>query len=200
VRFPGFKTRAFTGVGEVAMSSLHRRGRRAEAHDTASSIMLTQDDYSFVNKDGETVQGAGYQPVGDDGDHVFGFNDEDFDYVAQGARACKVAGVSYRHSEIQSDGFSPGRRLRLIPDPANPHDVNAIEVRTSDGKLMAGYIPREVAALIAPSFKTGGAWEAMSLWEWRTVSRGRIGIRVLMAPRLEVSGVVSQPPSSRSAA
>jgi hypothetical protein len=181
------------------MSPLLRRRGRDQARPTVSAIRLTRDDYPFEPEDGEAVQGVGFQPVGDDGDPIFGFQDEDLYYAAQGARACKVAGVSFRQSEIQSDEFSPGERLRLVPNPANPHDRNAIEVRTSDGKVMAGHIPKEIAAAIAPSFTTGGPWEAISLREWRTASRGRIGIRVLMAPRLEVT-IVSQPPSSRSAA
>jgi hypothetical protein len=188
------------GVFDVRMIALLRRRRRDSAHQTVSTIMLTAHGYSFVDGDGESVHGDGYQPVGDDGDPIFGFQDEDFDYAVHGARACKVAGVTHRQHEIQSDEFSPGRRLRLVPDPANSHDGNAIEVRTSDGRLMAGFIPREIAAAIAPRFRRDGPWEAMSLWEWRTVSRGRIGIRVLMAPRLEVTGAVSQPPESRSAA
>jgi hypothetical protein len=60
---------------------------------------------------------------------------------------------------------------------------------------MAGFIPREIAAEVAPCFKRDGPWEAVSVWEWGTVSRGRIGIRVLMAPRLprlEFTGEVSQ--------
>jgi HIRAN domain len=181
------------GVLEVGMIALLPRGRRELAPPTMPKIMLTEHAYSFVDGNGETVHGAGYQLVGDDdGDTIFGFRDKDLEYAAYGVSTCSVVGVSYRHHEFQSDEFGPGCRLRLVPDPSNSYDGNAIEVRSSDGKLMAGFIPREIAAEIAPCFKRDGPWEAMSLWEWRTVSHGRIGIRVLMAPRLEVTGEVSQ--------
>jgi hypothetical protein len=178
------------------MITLFRRGRRESAPPTMPKIVLTEHEHSFVGEDGETVDGTGFQPVGDDGELIFGFMPQDVDYAARGVRACRVAGVSYRYHEIQSDEFALCRRLRLVPDPSNPYDGNAIEVRSSDGKLMAGFIPREIAAEVAPCFKRDGPWEAVSVWEWRTVSRGRIGIRVLMAPRLprlEFSGEVSQP-------
>jgi HIRAN domain len=175
------------GVLDAPMIALLPRRRRDPVPQTVSTIKVAKDDYSFVDEDGQTVHGAGYQPVDDDGDPIFGFRDQDFGGAAHGARACKVAGVMYRPHEVQSDEFAPGRRLRLVPNPANAYDHNAIEVRTSDGRLMAGFIPRAIAAEIAPCFGRDGPWEAMSLWEWRAVSRGRIGIRVLMAPRLEVS-------------
>jgi hypothetical protein len=175
-----------------------RRGRPDSAHQTIPKIMLAEDVYSFVDEDGETVHGTGYRPIGDDGEPVFGFMRRDVDYAAHGVRACNVAGVSYRHHELQSDEFAPLGRLRLVPDPSNSYDGNAIEVRSSDGKLMVGFIPRETAAEMAPCFKRDGPWEAMSVWEWRTVSRGRIGIRVLMAPRLEVSVTTAVIRSNRS--
>jgi HIRAN domain len=117
-----------------------------------------------------------------------------YDYLGDGVRACSIAGVEHHHREVQSDQFAPGRRLRLVPNPANSYDGNAIEVRTSDGRVMAGFIPREIAAELAPFFKRDGPWEAMSIWEWRTHRRGRIGIRVLMAPHLEVTVAAAQRP------
>src|SRR5205823_13400416 len=39
-------------------------------------------------------------------------------------RVVKLAGVSYRLDELQDDGFAPGRRLALVPEPENEHDPN----------------------------------------------------------------------------
>jgi hypothetical protein len=142
-----------------------------------------------------TVNGTGVQPLDQDGELIYkASGDQHFDYLGHGVRACSVAGVEHHHREIQSHDFVPGSRLRLVPDPKNPHDQNAIEVRSSDGKLIAGFVPRGIAADLAPLFKRDGPWEAMSVWEWRTQARGRVGIRMLLAPHLEVAAATAQPP------
>jgi hypothetical protein len=147
---------------------------------------MTEDTYSF-EKGGETINGRGYRLIGDDGDPIHLFRDEDFAFGTTGAHVCKIAGISHHQQEIQSDEFTPGRRLQLVPDPKNPYDSNAIEIRTASGTAMAGFVPREVAAQVAPQFRVDGAWQAMCLWEWRTAARGRIGLQVLIAPGLALA-------------
>jgi len=176
------------------MNPLLRRRRREASPRQVSEITWTTDEFSFVDDDGETVDGAGIQPLDQDGELIYQISgDQHFDYLGDGVRACSVAGVEHRHREVQSDGFAPGRRLRLVPDPKNSFDPNAIEVRSADGKLMAGFVPREIASELAPLFKRDGPWEAMSVWEWRTHSRGRVGLRMFLAPHLEATLGASQP-------
>ena len=62
----------------------------------------------------------------------------------------KVAGVSMTNAdgtsrqEIIRTHVKEGDPLHLQPEPDNPHDPNAIQVRTTTG-LQIGYLQREVA-------------------------------------------------------
>lgn len=64
----------------------------------------------------------------------------------------RVAGVSYEGRQAYLAQLSEDDPVRLVPEPENPHDVNAIAVHVAHaGKVYhCGYIPRELAADIAP--------------------------------------------------
>lgn len=91
-------------------------------------------------------------------------------------RVVKVAGVSYRLDELQDDAFTPGTRLRLVAEPENEHDPNAIAVWDADERVQAGYVPAEDARELRAD-----DWQAVSLHEFFEDGR-RIGLRVLLAP------------------
>ena len=91
-------------------------------------------------------------------------------------RVVKLAGASYRGDALQDDGFAPGSRLALVPEPENEHDPNAVAVWDAERRVQAGYIPAEVAP------ELGGDEQAVSLWEFRGENGQRIGLRVLLAP------------------
>jgi hypothetical protein len=92
-------------------------------------------------------------------------------------RVIPVAGVSYRLDALQDDAFSPGRRLTLVPEPENAHDPHAVAVWDEAARVQAGYVPADEARELDP-----GAWQAVSLWEFRDGGR-RAGLRILLAPR-----------------
>jgi hypothetical protein len=91
-------------------------------------------------------------------------------------RVVKLAGASYRADALQDDGFAPGRRLALVPEPENEHDPNAVAVYDAERRVRGGYVPAEVAP------ELGGDEQAISLWEFRGEDGQRIGLRVLLAP------------------
>ena len=91
-------------------------------------------------------------------------------------RVVKLAGASYRLDELQDDAFTPGRRLALVREPENEHDLNAVAVWDADRRVQAGYVPAE----FAPSVR--GDEQAVALWEFRGDDGKRIGLRVLLAP------------------
>jgi hypothetical protein len=91
-------------------------------------------------------------------------------------RVVKLAGSSYRGDALQDDGFEPGRRLALVPEPENEHDPNAVAVWDAERRVQAGYLP----AGIAP--KVRGDEQAVSLWEFRDEEGRRVGLRILIAP------------------
>jgi hypothetical protein len=92
-------------------------------------------------------------------------------------KVVKLAGVSYRLEALQDDGFAPGRRLALVPEPDNEHDPHAIAVWDADRRVQGGYVPADVAAELHAD-----DWQAVSLLEFSEDGR-RIGLRVLLAPR-----------------
>jgi hypothetical protein len=92
-------------------------------------------------------------------------------------RVIKLAGVSYRLDAVQDEGFAPGRRLALVPEPDNEHDPNAIGVWDAERRVHGGYVPADVAAGL-----DADAWQAVSLLEFFEGEQ-RIGLRVLLAPK-----------------
>jgi HIRAN domain len=90
-------------------------------------------------------------------------------------RVVPVAGASYRIEALQDDGFTPGRRLALVPEPENEHDPNAVAVWDAERRVQAGYVPAEVA----PQLR--GDEQAVALREFRDGTQ-RVGLRVLIAP------------------
>jgi hypothetical protein len=85
-------------------------------------------------------------------------------------RVVHVAGVSYRADALPDESFDPGRRLSLVPEPANEHDSNAVAIWNEARTLQVGYVPRDVAPEVR------GDEQALSLW------RVDGGLRVLIAP------------------
>ena len=94
-----------------------------------------------------------------------------------------MAGAARFHDVVvQSDAVAPGAALTLRRDPANEHDPNAIAVLTTAG-AQAGWVPREVAAEVAPSLDAGERWAAVVLRERRASPRApRDGLTMLLAP------------------
>jgi hypothetical protein len=85
-------------------------------------------------------------------------------------RVVPAAGVSYRADALPDPSFDPGRLLRLVQEPENEHDPNAVAIWNEDRTLQVGYVPRETAAELS------GNEQAVSLW------RVEGGLRVLIAP------------------
>ena len=103
-----------------------------------------------------------------------------------GAHVIRVAGTSYRPDEVGDPGFEPRKPLLLVREPDNPHDANAIAVWNEDRTAQAGYVPANVAVLLAGLEDL----RALSLWEWRSATGERIGLRALVYPE----GAVRIPP------
>jgi hypothetical protein len=101
---------------------------------------------------------------------------------ARGLRVVGVAGAARHHAPaLGSDGAAPGRPLRLRRDAGNEHDPNAIAVDVAGGEQL-GWVPREVAAELAPDVDAGAPWSAVVLREQRASPRDpRTGLTMLLA-------------------
>ncbi len=92
-----------------------------------------------------------------------------------------VAGAGQHHAEaLEAAEVAPGARLELRRDPDNEHDANAIQVLAGD---QLGWVPRELAAELAPQLDAGRPWSAVVLREHRRSPRDpRHGLTMLLAP------------------
>jgi HIRAN domain len=103
--------------------------------------------------------------------------------AARGLRVAGVAGAGAHHAAgLASEAAAPGRPLVLRRDPENRHDPRAIAVDAPGGGPQLGWVPREVAAELAPELDAGRAWSAVVLRERRPSPREpRTGLTMLLA-------------------
>ncbi|MFN2615531.1 MAG: HIRAN domain-containing protein [Thermoleophilaceae bacterium] len=106
----------------------------------------------------------------------------------RGLRVAGVAGAARHHADaLESDAVAPGLTLELRRDLQNHHDPNAIAVHA--GGAQVGWVPRELAAELAPDLDAGKAWSAVVLREQRDSPRDpRSGLTMLLAaaPAIEL--------------
>jgi hypothetical protein len=127
--------------------------------------------------DGGQVWLAGYTPVADDGRYL---GRDDPELTARGLLIAGVAGAARHHAEAL-ERPELGAPLTLRRDPANEHDPNAIQVLAGDEQI--GWVPRELAAELAPELDDGRTWAAVALREQRPSPRDpRTGLTMLLAP------------------
>jgi hypothetical protein len=125
--------------------------------------------------DGGQVWIAGYTPV-QDGRYL---GRDAPELAARGLRIAGVAGAA-RHHTAALEAPALGAPLVLRRDPANEHDPNAIAVLA--GGEQVGWVPREVAAELAPEIDAGHPWAAIVLREQRASPRDpRTGLTMLLA-------------------
>jgi hypothetical protein len=144
-------------------------------------VAVEYDERYWYPDDGSIVWVAGYALV----------DPETGRYLARDApelalRELVVAGVAgaarFHEDVLQSAALAPGAMLSLRREPANEHDPNAIAVLAADG-AQVGFVPREVAATLAPQIDAGRTWSAIVLRERRPSPRDpRSGLTMLLAP------------------
>src|SRR5919199_1449206 len=110
--------------------------------------------------DGGQVWVAGYQLIDPSSGRYLARDAPEL--TSRGLRVVAVAGAGSHHAEaIASDAVTPGSPLELRRDPGNEHDPNAIAVHA--GGSQVGWVPREVAAELAPELDAGSEWSALVL-------------------------------------
>lgn len=147
----------------------------------AVEVRVEYDERYWYPDDGSIVWVAGYGIV----------DPQTGRYLARdapelAARELVVAGVAgaarFHDDVLQSAAVAPGAPLALRRDPGNEHDPNAIAVLAAGGAQL-GFVPREVAAALAPQLDAGRAWAAVVLRERRASPRDpRSGLTMLLAP------------------
>jgi hypothetical protein len=90
-----------------------------------------------------------------------------------------VVGESYHLEDLQQPGFAAGFPIKLVPEPENPADTDAVAVRDASGKYQAGYLSRDDAHKILKRIKKVGGFQAMVMWE-TNVDGQRVALRILL--------------------
>ena len=154
--------------------------------EAAAIVDVELEERYWYPDDGGIVWLAGYQPVGAGGRFLGRAAPE---LAVAGLRIAAVAGAAQHHAAaLASEAVEPGRGLELRRDAANPHDPNAIAVHVPGGEQL-GWVPREVAAELAPELDRGRPLSAVVLREQRASPRDpRTGVTMLLAaaPAIEL--------------
>ena len=101
----------------------------------------------------------------------------------------RVAGIHYCRGNVH--GLNSGELLRLVREPTNPYDSNAVRVETPEG-ILVGRIPRELAPSLAKDMDAGLAAHAVIQW----TSSGHAPERPVYSRggKLRKRGVKASPP------
>jgi HIRAN domain len=165
-------------------------------------VDVEYDERYWYPDDGGQVWIVGYQPVGADGRYLAR---DAAELVERGLLVAGVAGAGQHHAEALARAEAgPGAVLELRRDPGNEHDPNAIQVWAggavgAGGAEQLGWVPRELAAELAPQLDEGKAWSAVVLREHRRSPRDpRDGLTMLLAPAERVELRVAPAPESGS--
>ena len=147
--------------------------------------MLVKDDtHRFEGDDGETYWCIGPAPVDEE-------IDGEVHYLRLGealpdSRAiyCRVAGIRYHPEAVRDRRLAPGSGLKLIPEPDNAYDANAVGVWDEGGHIQAGHVPAELSAEVAGRIRSGEQLTGEVLREVRQASRSGplVGLHILITP------------------
>jgi hypothetical protein len=145
-----------------------------------ATVEVAYEERYWYPDDGGIVWLAGYHLVDPESGRFLG---RDAPQLAE--RRLIVAGVAgagrHHAAALATDAVAPGRPLALRRDPGNEHDPNAIAVDAPGGDQV-GWIPRELAAELAPQLDAGSPWAAVVLREQRASPRDpRSGLTMLLA-------------------
>ena len=148
-------------------------------------VAVVAEERYWYPEDGGAVWLAGFTVVDPETGDYLGRGAPEL--IARGLRIAGVAGAARHHADaLASDAAAPGNPLALRRDPANPHDAAAIAVDTTAG-LQLGWVPRELAAELAPALDAGAPWSAVALREQRASPRDpRTGVTMLLAAAPEI--------------
>jgi hypothetical protein len=149
-------------------------------------VQAVYEERYWYPDEGGQVWLAGYSLIDRDTGRFLARDDPSL--AARGMRVAGVAGAAAHHQEaVGREDVGPGRALELRRDPANEHDPNAIAVYPAGGGEQVGWVPRELAAELAPELDAARPWSALTLREQRRSPRDpRHGLTMLLAPASEI--------------
>lgn len=91
-----------------------------------------------------------------------------------------VAGVTFRPQALQERCFNPGNEVKLLAEPTNPVDVNAIAVWDRSRRHQLGYVPRDRTSRVRRSLGANPSARAYIWWDWHKSDRMRCGVKIVV--------------------
>ncbi|RAO15238.1 HIRAN domain-containing protein [Micromonospora noduli] len=80
-----------------------------------------------------------------------------------GIYVSQLRGEAHHQAECRAGNFYPGETVRLVREPENPYDRNAVAVYDATGKHMAAYVNKQKARTLAKLIDSGAGIEAISI-------------------------------------
>ena len=144
-------------------------------------VALTPATNSLILREGETVAGAGYVVEG----HRYKpwFWDAEWPLEERGLRVVRVAGTGFTGDAIERDEFAPLKPVRLVAEPENEQDADAVAIYDESGSVRGGYVPRGIASDVKRDLESGRLGRARVVWHWRDLASGRRTGLCVMIPR-----------------
>lgn len=168
--------------------------------DAARDVSLTfkPREYDADGDDGTTIYGRGWV-VHDDDD--LGLREDDPVLDASGVVIFKVAGVTFRPTELQLACFNPGNEVALVKEPTNPVDPDAIAVWDVARRHHVGYVPAKLTWRVRIGMDGNADSRAYIWWDWHKQNRRRwerCGLKVVQLPHEAALAPLGdwQPPAS----
>jgi len=165
--------------------ALFKRRKAPEPQPLAAdaiTIYLGDDDRAFDPDPGVHVTIEGFSPYLDE-ELTIPLEEDQEGLAADRIVYSRIVGGTHHEADLNSAVFDLGSQIGLVGivhDAANSHDPNAMAVRgvTNKSIYTAGYLPRKLAAVLAPLVGPGGAANAAVI---ETVSRGgtRVGLKII---------------------
>jgi len=150
----------------------------------AIKLRCLEDEDSFETHEGTTVHVHGYSLIW--GDRSLD-RDEWPKLYPQHVFAFRVAGITHNQQGANSRAFVAGKVILLERERSNPYDRNAIRVMSQDRQHQAGFVPKDVAALIAPLMDAARTSRAAgAVLKTFSVEHHRHGIEVVAAAGREL--------------
>lgn len=80
-----------------------------------------------------------------------------------GILVSQLRGERYHKKAGRRGDFSPGRPVRLVREPQNPHDKNAVAVYALGGEDRAAYVNKQKARMLSKLMDSGRPLSAISI-------------------------------------
>jgi len=152
--------------------------------DTDREVLLTfkAREYEADADDGTTIYGRGWV-VHDEND--LGLHEDDALLDAGGIVIFKVAGVTFRPSQLQLPCFNPGTEAALVKEPTNPVDSDAIAIWDVARRHHVGYVPANRTWRVRVGIDGNRDSRAYIWWDWHKRNGRRwerCGLKVVQVP------------------